>query len=498
MLGKAIQPEIESMIQTGQFDELRELLSEDLNAADIAEILEDLGDEDEAVLFRLLPTSLAFEVFELLEYESQENLIEKLSRERVTLILNEMSPDDRTELLQELPGEIAQRMLKTLNPEELLITRRLLGYPEESIGRLMTPEYIAVNPTWTVAQTIDYIRENARKVETINVIYVLSDRGHLIDDLQLGQLLLAQPDTLIETLCDEQFVALSAYEDQEEAIDAFKKYDRVALPVTDSRGVMVGIVTVDDIFDVAEEEETEDVQKFGGQEALEDPYFATPIFELLRKRVGWLALLLVSSSLTVMVMDYFKDRSNYLYLLPFLPLFVPMIISSGGNSGSQSAALIIRGFAVKEITLPNWWRVLSRELMIGLMLGLTLGGLAAVFSYHFEKRDRFEMEQVEQGATTPAEKLTAQAPAAAVAAAENLAAEQAPPQRLRYRFPLLVLISITMVVTLGTIVGSMLPFFFKGIGFDPAVCSGPFIATFVDVLGTTLYFLLFMWLYHSL
>ncbi len=468
MLGKAIQPEIEELIAAGQFDELRDILANNLEAADIAEILDEVNDEDRALLFRLLPTQLASDVFSLLEIEGQEKLIQSLSREQVTHILNEMSPDDRTRLLEEVPDEVAQRLLRALNPKELAVARTLLGYPEESIGRRMTPEYVAANPNWTVRQTLDFIRREAPRVETINVLYVLDDQGRLVDDLRLGELLLADPDATIRDICDFQFVSLSAFEDQEEAVEAFKKYDRLALPVVGSKGVMVGIVTVDDVLDLAEEEGTEDVQKFGGQEALEDSYFATTVLQLARKRGLWLTVLLVSSFLTVTAMNHF---SYLTVLMPVLTVFIPMIISSGGNSGSQSAALIIRGLAVREIELANWWRVFLRELAAGLLLGLFLGVIAGGFSVAL--RDRAAVQSGE-----PAEA------AVGGAAEEN-----------RLGLPLLVLLSVTGVVTIGTLVGSMLPFFFKRIGLDPAVCSGPFIATFVDVSGIVLFFTLFRWIF---
>ena len=393
-----------------------------------------------------------------------------------------MSPDDRTRLLEELPGEVSNRLLRSLNPEELRVARTLLGYPEESIGRLMTPEYVAVKPDWTVTQTLDHIRREAPRVETINVIYVLDERGRLIDDLRLGELLLADPGARVSEIADDHFVSLLATDDQEEAVETFKKYDRVALPVTDTKGVMVGIVTVDDVLDVAEEEGTEDVQKFGGQAPLEDSYFATPAIELCRKRGGWLALLLIGSFLTVNAMEAY---SNLMVILPLLTVFIPMVISSGGNSGSQSAALIIRGLAVHEIELPQWRRVFLRELAMGLMLGLFLGLLASAYSMTLTREVAASDHQ-----SSRAGQLQSEAEPA------NASEESVRPYR-QLRLPLLVLISITGIVTFGTLMGSMLPFFFKSIRLDPAVCSGPFIATFVDVSGIILFFTLVQWIFSS-
>lgn len=488
MLGKAIQPEIEAMVANKQFDELRELLCEELDAADVAELLEDVAETDRGLLFRLLPTEMAADVFELLEFESQEILIDQLSRDRVAQILNEMSPDDRTQLLEELPGEVAQRLLKVLNPEQLRVTRTLLGYPENSIGRLMTPEYLAVDPEWTVDQALEHIRRKAQRVETINVFYVLDNRGRLTDDLRIEQLLLADGSTKIKELCDEQFVALSAFEDQEEAIETFKKYDRIALPVTDTRGVMVGIVTFDDVFDVAEAEQTEDAQKFGGQEALDDPYFAVSILELMRKRVGWLGLLLISSFLTVWIMKHFEESLQFTLILPILAFFVPMIISTGGNSGNQSAAIVIRGMAVREINMGNWMLVFLRELATGLMLGVILGLVAAAFAFAIQNVDR----PLELDSATRVEPARPEQPGWVQTTRD------AKPAQHPFKLPLLVMLSILGVVTFGTLIGSMLPLFFKGLGFDPAVCSGPFVATFVDVIGIVFFFLVFKWLYIAL
>jgi magnesium transporter len=469
MLGKALQPEIEGMVRGGRFDELREMLNDALDAADIAEILDDLEDEQKAVTFRLLNTDLAHQVFEWLEPETQEVLIHELSKGQLTSIVNAMSPDDRTRLLEELPGEVSQRLLRSLNPEQMQIASVLLGYPEESIGRLMTPEYVSVRPGMTVAETLAQIRRDAPRAETINVIYVVDEKGRLIDDLRIRQLLVADPDRRIEEIADRQFVALEAHADQEVAIDYFRKYDRVALPVTDSKGVLVGIVTVDDLLDVVEQEQTEDVQKFGGSEALEDAYFAVPLLQLARKRGGWLTVLLLSSFLTVLAMKYFNTVAT---VLPFLMIFIPMIISTGGNSGSQSAAMLIRGLAVHEVEMADWGRVFLRELFSGLLLGVFLGAivagvvaLAAAGGVDFEHPESHRM-----------------VPLASYGAA----------------LPMLICLSITGVVTVGTLVGSMLPFVFKSIGVDPAVCSGPFIATFVDVSGIVIYFSFAQWLFRQL
>lgn len=441
MLGKALLPEFQELIRERKLDDLREQLLE-VEVADIAEILEDLPPEDEAVLFRLLPRETAADVFEHLPFENQEQLLRKLSTENLSHLLNSMAPDDRTRLFEELPAGVTRRLLKTLEPDELRIARTLLGYPEESIGRLMTPEYVAARPEMTVAETFQVIREESAEAEIITYIYVVEENGRLADDLHLGVLVRADPSAKLSDLVEENFVALSPYDDWEEAVAAFRKYDRIALPVVDDSGRMLGIVTFDDVMDVEEIEATEDAQKFGGQSGLEESYFATTNLTLIRKRAGWLVFLFFGGFLTGWAMEYFDELLAQFLMLSF---FVPLVISSGGNSGSQSAATIIRGLAVQEFELSDWWRVFLREVMIGFALGAFLGVI--------------------------------------LAGRVLLASPERPGA-----FAAIMFLAVTGIVTFGSVIGAMLPFFFKRLGVDPAHSSGPFIATFVDVSGLLLYF----------
>ena len=440
MLGKAIEPEIGELIAARQFDTLREQLIE-LETADVAEILEDLTAGDQAVVFRLMPRDFASDIFECLPLEDQEDLIRNLSMETVGEILNTMSPDDRTRLLEELPGAMAQRLLKTLNPEELRIARTLLGYPEESIGRLMTPEYVVARLEWTVQETIEKLRQTGAEAETISYIYIVDDQGLLIDDLPLGRLVMADPETLLADLADRNFVALSAMDDREQTVPTFQKYDRTALPVVDSTGVLLGIVTVDDVLDVEEDEATEDVQKFGGQASLEDSYFATTRLTLIRKRAPWLVILFMGAFLTSRMMQFYEDLLREFVIVS---LFIPLMISSGGNSGTQSAALIIRSLATNEIGLKDWSRVLFREIVVGLSLGCFLGIILVLLML--------------------------------------LGVIERDP-----RFAIVAFIGVMSIVLMGTLLGGLMPFLFHRLGFDPAVASGPFIATFVDLAGIVLY-----------
>jgi magnesium transporter len=446
-LNTLLGPDIAEALAHRQYDQVREGLS-DLEPADIADLVSGLGGEQAAVLFRFLPRDLAADVFSYLDVEQQQALIANLNTERVAAIINEMEPDDRTALLEELPAAVAQRLIALLTPEERRITQTILGYPEESIGRLMTPDYVAVRPEWTVAQTIEHIRRHGRDAETINVIYVVDEVGRLIDDLRIRQLLLADPQQTIASITDRTVVSLRATDDREEAVRQMQRYDRVALPVVDSRDMLVGIVTVDDVVDVAEEEVTEDIQKMGGMEALDAPYLDSRFGPMVRKRAGWLSVLFVGETLTLTAMGYFEREIETAVVLA---LFIPLIISSGGNSGSQATSLIIRAMAVGEVTVSHWLRVLLRELAIGAALGGLLGLIALARIFLLPPSDPSQ------------------------AGHEALVA-------------LTVAASLIGVVMFGTLAGSMLPFALRRVGLDPATASAPLVATLVDVTGVVIYF----------
>ncbi|OGV16410.1 MAG: magnesium transporter, partial [Ignavibacteria bacterium RIFOXYA2_FULL_37_17] len=281
-----------------------------------------------------------------------------------------MSPDDRTALLEDLPGSAARQMITLLSAEERKIAVTLLGYPEESVGRLMTPDYIAVKPEWSINEVLNHIRQYGKDSETLNIIYVVDEKGKLVDDVRIRDIILASPGTKVSDLMDENFVALHVTDDQEKAVGVFKKYDRVALPVIDKMGLLIGIVTVDDVFDVAEAEATEDIHKIGGVEALDEPYSTIPILNMVKKRAVWLTILFIGEVLTAIAMGYFENEINKAIVLS---VFIPLIISSGGNSGSQAATLVIRAMAIGEITLKDWWLIMRREILSGFSLGCILG-----------------------------------------------------------------------------------------------------------------------------
>ena len=447
MLSKLLMPEIESLIAERKLSILKEILS-DWTPADIADLIIDLPEQDKVIVFRVLPVDLATDTFEHLEFDTQEELLKAMGNEEVAAILNDMSPDDRTALLEELPGTSAKRLIQLLSAEERKIAQTLLGYPENSVGRLMTPDYIAVKQDWTVSETLDYIRKNGADSETLNVIYVVDSRGKLIDDIRIREVILSPLDKMISDLMDENFTALNVHDDQEKAVELFKKYDRVALPVVDNYGILIGIVTVDDVLDVAEEEATEDIQKIAGVSALEEPFPTIPIFSMVRKRAIWLTILFVAQILTAVAMGFFGDEISKAVVLS---IFIPLVISSGGNSGSQAATLVIRAMAVGEIVLADWWLIMRREILSGFMLGSILGIIGflqvAILTNVFHI---ISSHWILIGIT--------------------------------------VFFSLIGIVLWGTISGSMLPFILKKLGADPATSSAPLIATLCDVTGLVIYF----------
>jgi magnesium transporter len=453
VVGKLLAPEIKSMIDARNFGALREMFRE-WPPADVAEVILDLPEDEQVIIFRVLPHALAADVFEYIGIEEQQQLLKAMAHEQVVGILNEMSPDDRTALLEELPSAAARQLIRLLTPEERHVATALLGYPENSVGRLMTPDFIAVKEDWTVQHVLDYVRQYGSDRETLNFVYVVDERGKLIDDVRMREFLLRPLTAKVSEIRDQTFAALNVTDSQQDALNVFRKYDRAALPVVDSNGVVVGIVTADDMLDVAEEEATEDIQKFGGMEALEEPYMRIPVWRMVRKRAGWLVILFLGEMLTATAMaNYQSELAKALVLA----LFLPLIISSGGNSGSQASTLMIRAMALGEVNLRDWWRVMGREVQAGLSLGLILGtiGIIRVAVWAIVGEQYFHQQPY--GEHWPLVALT-------------------------------VGIALVGVVLWGTLSGSMLPFLLRRVGADPATSSAPFVATLVDVTGLIIYF----------
>jgi len=439
--------DLEGLIAARNFVTLREE-TKNWPAGDLAELMEPLSAEMEAVIFRLLPREQAAGVFTYLSEERQGELLKAMAREEVGSILNAMSPDDRTSLLEELPANVIQQLLNLLSVEERAVASQLLGYEEDSVGRLMTPDFVRVRPHWTIAQALDHVRRYGKDSETMSMVYVIDDDNKLVDDLRIRQILLSPPDTLVSDLMDSRFVSLKATDNREYAVEVFKDADLSALPVTDAADALIGIVTVDDILDVAEEEATEDIQKIGGSEALDEPYMKISISKMVQKRATWLIILFISEMLTATAMGRFEDEIAKAVVLS---IFVPLVISSGGNSGSQASTLIIRAMALGEVTLRDWWRVMKREFTSGLSLGGILGAIGFI-------------------------RITIWA---------NLFHSYG---EHWFLLALTVGFSLVGIVLWGSLSGSMLPFLLRRVGLDPATSSAPFVATLVDVSGLIIYF----------
>ena len=445
--GGNIKQHFTYLLESGNESAARQFLDHQ-NISDVADLINEFP-EQEAYIITHMSIHRAASVFKVLDLSAQKQIIREVPPYKTAELLNVLSPDDRTDFLEELPSNAVRELIKLLDPEERKTTLSLLGYPEDSIGRLMTPDYVYVYPNNTVEEVFITIRKHGKDSETINVIYVINEKGELLDDIRIRDFILSRPDKKVSDLMDNRVTSLNAYDDQEKASEVFKRENRVALPVVSNSNKLLGIVTIDDILWVAEEEFSEDMQKMGGTEALNQPYLEIPLFKLFKKRIVWLIVLFLGEMLTATAMGYFEDEIAKAVVLA---LFVPLIISSGGNSGSQASTLIIQAMAVGEISISDWWRVLRREIISGLLLGTALGiiGFLRVVVWSQVFPDVYGIHYVEIG--------------------------------------LVVGISLIGVVLWGTLSGSMLPIFLKRLGADPAVSSAPFVATLVDVTGLVIYF----------
>ena len=443
----SLREQFETVIRTEDRLQIREFL-DDQNISDVAQLVYDYP-EFECQIVAGMSVNRAASVFKILDLSVQKTIIQDLPANTTAGLLNELPADDRTDFLQGLPSNVVRELIKLLDPEERKITLSLLGYPENSIGRLMTPDYVYVYPWNTIEEVFATIRKYGKDSETINVIYVINDKGELLDDIRIRDFILNPPEKKVSDLMDERFIALHSEDDQETAADVFKMNNRVALPVVSKSNKLLGIVTIDDILWVATEEYSEDMQKMGGTSALNEPYLEIPIVKLFKKRVIWLVVLFFGELLTATAMAYFEEEIKKAVILA---LFVPLIISSGGNSGSQASTLIIQAMAIGEIKLKDWWRVMRREIISGLLLGgvLAVIGFLRIFLWHSFAPELYGDHWVAIGIT--------------------------------------IAITLLGVVLWGTLAGSMLPMILKRLGADPAVSSAPFVATLVDVTGLIIYF----------
>jgi len=441
------QQQVEAMVRNRDFAGIRELCK-DWEPYDLARIIDEMPEELEAVAFRVLPRDLAADVFERMSFQTQEKLLLALGKEQVSELLNEMSPDDRTALLEELPAPACKRLLELLSKQERQIATKLLGYAEDSVGRLMTPDFIGIKAAWTIGQALARICDVGHLVERIDVVYVMDDEGKLIDEIPVRELLIHPTNTPITDLMDLSLVSLYAGESAESAIKLFQETDLAALPVVDSGGKLIGMVTFDDVLDVAEERATSDMQMVGGTSEFEEPYLEVSLWKLYWKRAPWLTILFIGGMLTANAMAVFEETIEKAAVLI---IFLPLIIASGGNSGSQATTLVIRAIALGQVSLRDWFTILWRETRVALMLGATLGAIGIVrILIGAQFGDTFTEFYLD----------------------------------VSYA----VAFALVGVVLWGSIVGAMLPLVLNKCGLDPATSSAPFVATLVDVTGIMIYF----------
>lgn len=440
--------DIASLIRKGRWGDAIAILNR-LHPPDAAAALSQLPNRHQRSLFKMLSHPSAAALLAHLPYYDQFVLLHTRPRDEMAEIVNEMEPDDRMRLLDELPETSWQQLVNELSATEREITERLATYPADTAGRYITPDYVALPPAMRAAEAIEEIRGCGRAKETVNLAYVVSPDGTLIDEVRLGSLVMAKPTQPVTEINDSPLVTIRDTDPLEEVLLTFEKYDRLALPVVNADNKMLGILTVDDVLDVARAAATRDMQMMGGMEALDAPYFSVRLREMLRKRGGWLAVLFLGEMLTATAMSHFEGQ---LAAAIVLALFVPLIISSGGNSGSQATSLLIRSLALREISLRDWWKVFGREILLGVALGGFLGaiGFIRIVGWQWLHITNYGPHYVLVAIT--------------------------------------VWLSLIGVVGFGTLTGSMLPFLLRRLGFDPATSSAPLVATLVDVSGLVIYF----------
>lgn len=433
-----LSPELQEKISAGHWSEVRNIVCE-WAEPDIADLLLELDDTQRFLLFRSLPRDIGAEVFAYLEYEDQDRLVRRFSDAELAELLGHMDADDRTAFFEELPAPVTVRLMSLLPPDELKVARQLLGYPEESVGRLMNPDYIAIRAHWSVERAMDHVRRWGQDIENINLVYVRDAQGKLLDELRLRDLVLADPAEPITELMDENVASVSAFDDREVAVRTMQRYDYSALPVVDSQGVLIGMVTFDDLFDVAEEEATEDFHKGAAVGPLRVSYDRASSFMLYQKRVGWLMLLVVLNLVSSSVIAVYEEVLEAAIALAF---FIPLLTDSCGNTGAQSATLMIRALVTGDVELKDWAKTLAKEVSVGIMLGVSLGLLSMVLG------------------------IFRGGPA----------------------IGFVVGVTMVSVVLLSNLLGAILPFILTRLKLDPATASGPLITSIADALGLLIYF----------
>lgn len=417
--------------------------------ADIAEYLSSLDSKERNMAFLMLSGEKKSQVFIYFDSADQQEIIQGLGAKETRELVSNLAPDDRTQMFTDFPDELIREMINFLDSEKRSEAFTLLGYEPDSMARLMTPYYIRARPEWTVRKVLEHIKIYGKTAETLNFVYIVDEANKLIDDLRIGQLLMVSEDTKISSLMDHSFVSITTTEKQEDGLKIFQKYDREALPIITEKGGLVGIVTFDDILDKISERDTEDIQKFGGSDGLDLSYTNTGLFEMVKKRAGWLIILFVGELLTASAMAFYEGELDKAVVISF---FVPLVISSGGNSGSQAASLIIRAMALKELKIKDWWYVMRKEFISGLSLGLILGIVAFLRIFIWQETGLYDYGEY------------------------------------WVWIALTVGVSLVAIVLWGSLSGSLIPFVLRRAGLDPATASAPFVATLVDVTGLVIYF----------
>ena len=438
-LRQLVRSQLELLLDNGNLQGAKSLLIP-VQSVDIAEAIEGLPKATQLIAFRLLSKAEAIEVYEYLSTDVQQALIQEFKRQEVLDVVDKMSPDDRARMFDELPAKVVRRLLSQLSPKERQATATLLGYGEDTAGRIMTPEYISLKENLTVAQTLERIRNQANASEVVYYLYVTDGSRHLTGIVSLRDLVVAAPDTTLAEIMTRDVVFVHTDTDQEEVARTIQRYDIVALPVVDSEERLVGVVTVDDVIDIIEQEATEDIYALGGVQSDGDNYFQTNLLTVARRRVVWLFVLLLTNTVTGAII---RSQETLLQQVVILAAFIPLLTGTGGNVGAQSSTVVIRGLNTDEIKDMGAGKVVFREATAGILLGLILGSVATIWAYFL------------QGSLEVA---------------------------------LSVGISLIAIALLASVAGSALPFMFRSLGLDPALMSAPFITTAVDVLGVLIYF----------
>ncbi len=439
---------LRELLETKQYTKLRQTAS-DMNVADIAAVMDDMEDEDSLKMFRILPKSMAADVFANLELDDQQYIIQSLSEKEATNIIENLMADDATDLLEEMPANVVKRILANASPETRADINHLLRYPEDSAGSLMTVEYVDLREDMTVADAIARIRKIGLDSETVNVCYVVDRERILKGTVALRYLIIMQPDAVIGDFMNENVISINTMTDQEEAAHMFQKYDFTAMPVVDNEERMVGIITIDDVVDIMQEEATEDIEKMAAILPTDKPYFKVGVFETYRKRMPWLLLLMISATFTGAIITRYE---NALASYVILTAYIPMLMDTGGNAGSQASVSVIRGLSLGEIEFGEIFKAQWKEIRVALLCGLTL-------------------------ACTNFVKLMIL-------------------DRISVTIALIVCATLVMVVFFAKLIGCTLPLLADRIGFDPAVMASPLITTIVDAVSLTVYFLLATQLLH--